>query len=310
MKKARALVLLSGGLDSILTVKLLLEQKIKVETLVFKSCFFGSEHAQITAEKLGVNLKIVDFSRKHFEMVKNPRHGYGKNMNPCIDCHMLMLRVAKEIMTRKGFDFVATGEVLGERPMSQNKQSLKLIEKQSGLKGYLLRPLSAKLLEPTEAEKQGLINRSKLLSISGRSRKEQLAMAKKWKIDWFPTPSGGCLLTDSRFSEKLRDLIKNIAKPSMDDIDLLKVGRHFWDNGVKIIIGRNHQENLKLRELGKNNDVLLEMKEPAGPTALIRGYKKEISEKSIQKAKELIRAYAPKARDKKRISFDMFSLDS
>ncbi|MBU1045666.1 tRNA 4-thiouridine(8) synthase ThiI [Patescibacteria group bacterium] len=309
MKKARALVLLSGGLDSILAARLLLKQKIKVEALVFKSCFFGSEQAEITAKKFGINLKIADFSQRHFEIVKNPRFGYGKNMNPCIDCHILMLGFAKEIMVKEGFDFIATGEVLGERPMSQNRQSLELIEKQSGLKGYLLRPLSAKLLEPTIAEQKGIIDRNNLLAIRGRSRKEQLALAKKWKIDWFPAPSGGCLLTDFHFSEKLRDLIKNAVKPDMDDINLLKIGRHFWDNGVQIIIGRNYQENLKLREAGRKSDVLLEMKEPAGPTALVRGYKGKVSEKSIQKAKELIRSYAPKVRGKKIILFDAFLPD-
>ncbi|MBU3964545.1 tRNA 4-thiouridine(8) synthase ThiI [Patescibacteria group bacterium] len=306
MKKAKALVLLSGGLDSILTAKLLLEQKIEVEALVFKSCFFDSKQAEITAKKLGIKLRIIDFSKKHFEMVKNPKYGYGKNMNPCIDCHALMLKYAKEIMTKEAFDFVATGEVLGERPMSQNKQALQLIEKQSGLKGYLLRPLSAKLLEPTIAEQKGIIDRDNFLAIKGRSRKEQLALAKKWKIDWFPAPSGGCLLTDSCFSEKLKDLIKNNNNPDVSDINLLKIGRHFWDDKVKIIIGRNHQENLELKEAGKKNDILLEMKEPAGPTALIRGSKEMVGEKLIEKAKELIILYAPKAKNKKKIFFDVF----
>jgi len=310
MKKAKALVLLSGGLDSILATKLLLEQKLKIEALVFKSYFFDSGQAEVSAKKLGVKLRITDFSEKHFEIVKNPEYGYGKNMNPCIDCHILMLKGAKEIMAKRGFDFIATGEVLGERPMSQNRQAMALIEKQSGLKGYLLRPLSAKLLEPTIAEEKGLIDRSRLLAIRGRSRKEQMALAKKWKINWFPAPAGGCLLTDIQFSKKLKDLIKNAPCPDINDMRLLKIGRHFWHEGREIIIGRDHQENLRLRELAGKKDILLEIKECAGPTALVRGHKREIKGAALQKAKRLVKFYAPKAKGLEEISFNVLSPES
>jgi tRNA U34 2-thiouridine synthase MnmA/TrmU len=303
--KAKGLVLLSGGLDSILAVKILLEQKIRITGLVFVSCFFSSVSARKAAEKLGIELKIVDFSKKHFEMVKNPKYGYGKNMNPCIDCHTLMLKCAKEIMIKQGFDFVATGEVLGERPMSQNKQSLKLIEKNSGLAGYLLRPLSAKLLEPTKVEINGLVDREKLLSISGRSRKIQLALAKKWKIDWFPTPSGGCLLTESQFSDKLRNLIKHCSNPELDDIELLKIGRHFWRNNTEIVVGRDHKDNLTLRKIKKESDIILEIKEVVGPTTLIRSHKGKITSVAIEKAKQLTKFYTPKAKGRTKISFSV-----
>ena len=203
MKKAKVLILFSGGLDSILATKLLLEQGIIVQGLTLKSAFFDAKQAKKAAEKVGIQLKVIDFSDEHLRMVKNPKFGYGKNMNPCIDCHLLMLKTAQKIMTKENFDFVATGEVLGERPMSQRKQILGLLEKEAGLVGRLLRPLSAKLLLPTEAEKKGLVDRRKLLDIQGRSRKRQLALAKKWGIDWYSTPAGGCLLTDPEFSKKL-----------------------------------------------------------------------------------------------------------
>lgn len=303
--KVRGLALLSGGLDSILAIKLLLEQDIKITGLVFVSCFFNSIPAKKAAKKLGIELKIVDFSKKHFEIVKNPKYGYGKNMNPCIDCHTLMLKCAKEIMIKEGFDFIATGEVLGERPMSQNKQSLKLIEKNSGLIGYLLRPLSARLLEPTKAEVEGLINREKFLAISGRSRKQQLSMAKKWKIDWFPTPSGGCLLTESQYSDKLKELIKHCPNPELNDIELLKIGRHFWNGNVKIIVGRDYKDNLVLQKTKRDSDIILEIKEVASPTTLVRSYKGKITNRAIEKAKELTKYYSPKAKNRTKISFSV-----
>jgi tRNA U34 2-thiouridine synthase MnmA/TrmU len=303
--KVKGLVLLSGGLDSILAAKLLSEQKIKITGLVFVSCFFNSASAKKAAKKLGIKLRVVDFSKKHFEMVKNPKYGYGKNMNPCIDCHTLMLKCAKEIMTKEGFDFIATGEVLGERPMSQNKQSLKLIEKNSGLIGYLLRPLSAKLLEPTNVEISGLVDREKLLAISGRSRKQQLTLAKKWKIDWFPTPSGGCLLTESQYSDKLKELIKHCPSPELDDIELLKTGRHFWNGNVKIIVGRDYKDNLVLKKAKRDSDTILEIKEVTSPTTLVRSYKGKITNRAIEKAKELTKHYSPKAKNRTKISFSV-----
>jgi len=259
MKKTKALVLLSGGLDSILAVKILEAQGVKIKGLGFKSYFFNEKLAKKAARALNIPIKIIDLSKEHLNLVKKPKYGYGKGMNPCIDCHILMLKKAKQIMLKEKFDLVATGEVLGERPMSQNLKSLKLIEKKSGLKGYLLRPLSAKLLEPTIPEKKGLIERKKLLDISGRSRKRQLKLAKKFKIKSYPSPAGGCLLTDLEFSKRLKDLFEKYPRCQGNDIELLKLGRHFWQNKVKIIVGRNEEENKKIRKLAKRGDVLVEM---------------------------------------------------
>lgn len=295
--KTGALFLFSGGLDSILAVKLLQEQGIKVAGLTFVSYFFNSDLAKESAKNLDIKLKIIDFSDEHLDMVKNPQYGYGKAINPCIDCHILMLKKAKEISEK--FDFVATGEVLGERPMSQNKRALELIAEQSGLKDYLLRPLSAQLLEPTVPEKNGLVARNKLLDISGRSRKRQIVLAKKWGIKEYPTPAGGCLLTDFQFGRRLKELFKQWPDCRGDDVRLLKLGRHFWVKDNKIIVGRNQTENKEIKKLAEKGDLLIKPKDFPGPTILIRGRHK-ILEKSLVKAKELMIKYSPKL--KKNIS--------
>ena len=296
LKKNRGLVLFSGGLDSILTVKLLQEQRIKVTGLTFVSYFFDADLAKKAAKNLGIKLKIIDFSEEHLAMVKNPQYGYGKAINPCIDCHILMLKKAKKIMKQEKFDFVATGEVLGERPMSQNKQALELIEKQSGLQGYLLRPLSAKLLAPTIPEKKELVDRNKLLDISGRSRKRQIALAKKWGIKEYPTPAGGCLLTDLQFAQRLKELFIKWPDCQGNDVQLLKLGRHFWVKDNKIIVGRNEQENKEIKKLAQKGNILIEPKDFPGPTILIRS-KPKLFKESLIKAKELMIKYSPKLKN-------------
>jgi len=308
MKKTKALVLLSGGLDSILAVKILEAQGVKIKGLGFKSYFFNEKLAKKAARALNIPIKIIDLSKEHLNLVKKPKYGYGKGMNPCIDCHILMLKKAKQIMLKEKFDLVATGEVLGERPMSQNLKSLKLIEKKSGLKGYLLRPLSAKLLEPTIPEKKGLIERKKLLDISGRSRKRQLKLAKKFKIKSYPSPAGGCLLTDLEFSKRLKDLFEKYPRCQGNDIELLKLGRHFWQNKVKIIVGRNEEENKKIRKLAKRGDVLVEMENYPGPLTLVRSYSgKKIDPKVLEKARFLTKYYSTKSRQKKDVKFKILS---
>jgi len=293
--KPRALALLSGGLDSILAGKILQVQGIKVTGLVFVSYFFNSKAAESAAKKLGVELKIVDFSDEHLKIVQKPRYGYGRAVNPCIDCHLLMLKKTKEIRVRDGYDFIATGEVLGERPMSQNKPALQLIEKESGLKGHLLRPLSAKLLEPTIAERKGLIDREKLFSISGRSRKRQMELAKKWGIKDYPTPAGGCLLTEVQFGQRFKEMLENWPDFGGADARLLKLGRHFWADDNLILVGRNKEENEEIKKLSQKKDILIEPTEFPGPTILIRG-RNIISEKSLLRAKELMLKYSPKAK--------------
>ena len=304
--KVKALVLFSGGLDSILAAKILIEQGIEVIGLTFKSYFFDSKQAEKISREIGINLKVADFSREHLKLVKSPKHNYGKSMNPCIDCHILMLKKAKEIMETEGFDFVATGEVLGQRPMSQNRGSLKVIKKQSSLNGYLLRPLSAKLLEETIPEKEGLVDREKLFSILGRSRKKQIELANKFKIREYPNPAGGCLLTDIEFGKRLKKLLIKAPYCNGFDVNLLKYGRHFWKDKVKIVVGRNQEENSKIEELFRGGDALIAMKNYSGPLTLIRNYgETKISRSIFDFAKDLTRSYSTKARNKENVKFDI-----
>ena len=300
-KKTKALLLFSGGLDSILALKILEEQDIKVIPLYFESVFFSEKEILETARRLKLKLRKVDFSKKQFELVKNPRYGYGKNFNPCIDCRLLMLKEAKKIMKKENCDFITTGEVLGERPMSQNKNSLELVEKKSSLQGLLLRPLSAKLLPPTVAEKNKLVERNKLFGISGRGRFRQLALAKKYKLAGFPSPAGGCLLTDPAFSKRLGKLLEKKSDPALSDLKLLKLGRHFWQGDVLIVVGRNEEENRKIRKIASENDILTELKNISGPLTLIRG--KKISDETIKKAQKLTAHYSTRARGKKDLKF-------
>lgn len=304
-RKYKVLVLFSGGLDSMLVVEILRRQGLTVQGLLLTSCFFDDQVARKVAKQLNLPLKTVDISRGQLALVKSPRHGYGKGMNPCIDCRILMLRKAREVMIKNKFDFVATGEVLGERPMTQNKNSMKLVEKESGLQGLLLRPLSARLMQITLPEKKGWINRRSLYDIFGRSRKRQIQLAQKFGLEEYPSPSGGCLLTDPEFSQKLKLLFKKYPKAGVNDIELLKNGRQFWEGKVRIVIGRQEKENKNLRQMAKAGDMIVELKNIPGPTGLLRAYspRKAISQKIIKKAEELIQRYALKTRTAKKIEF-------
>ena len=244
----KALGLLSGGLDSVLAFKLILNQGIKAEAIKFVSPFFDdSFYAKNISEKFGIPLKIMYLGKEYLKLIKNPKHGYGSGMNPCIDCHVFMLKKAKQYAKKIKADFIFTGDVLGERPMSQNMKALNTIESETRLKNKILRPLSAKLLPETVAEKNGWVDRNKLLDIKGRSRKKQLELAKKFKIKIYASPGGGCLLTEKEFSAKLRDLIKHKKRINEKDIELLKIGRHFRFKNNKIIVGRNEKENELLK---------------------------------------------------------------
>ena len=307
----KCLFLFSGGLDSILGVKILrLQKNIKIVGLNFKSIFFSEKIAKEMAKKIKLPLKIVDLSEKLIEIVKKPKYGYGKGMNPCLDCRILMLKEAKKILKKEKFDFVASGEVLGERPMTQNKFALKLVEEKSSLKGILLRPLSAKLLEETILEKKGLIKRELLLDLQGRSRKRQILLAQKFKLKEYPTPSGGCLLTDLNFSKRLKELLENFPKAKKNDIELLKLGRHFWQKKIKIIVGRNEKENQLLKKLAQKGDILIEMENYPGPTTLIRSYekRKKVPKKALEEGKKLTQNYSSKAKDKKDVKFKIEKL--
>lgn len=276
MKKVKALVLLSGGLDSMLAVKVLKAQQIEVVGLCFSSNFYDCSKAREAATQLEIELKEVDISEAMLGLVKNPSSGHGKNINPCIDCHGLMIRLAGEIAKEEGFGIVATGEVLGQRPFSQNKESLGRVAKIASVP--VLRPLSAMFLDETEVEKKGLVDRTQLLDISGRGRERQLELAKEYGIVEFPSPAGGCLLTDPGFSERGKKLLENWEDCSTDDIELIKNGRVFWltlENGEKalLMIGRDKEENKRLEELAQKGDIMVELKGIMGPTAIIRSRK-------------------------------------
>lgn len=280
--EVKALALVSGGLDSSLAVKLIQEQGIKVEGVSFTSPFFGPENAQGAAEELGIKLHILDITGEILEIVKSPRYGYGKNMNPCIDCHILMAKKAKKLIEEVKASFIISGEVLGQRPKSQNKQALELVAKRSDTQGMLLRPLSAKLLLPTEIEEKRLVDREKLLALSGKSRRPQLELARRYNLKEYATPAGGCLLTDSIFSKRLKDLLEHKEfRPSsleergeytLDNILLLKLGRHFRSStGSKIVIGRNKEENERLKSLAKKGDTSFNVIGHKGPLGIVRG---------------------------------------
>jgi len=320
-KKVKALVLLSGGLDSMLAAKTLMNQNIEVTGLTFISYFFGAAKARQAAKQLGIELKEVDFSDEHLEMVKNPKYGYGKNMNPCIDCHALMLRKAAEYLkkdseetmglprrpspfkkgeeaprndTKGVYDFIATGEILGQRPMSQNKESLAIVAEYSGVGNKLLRPMSAKLLEKTEPEIGEKVTRGKLHTIKGRTREKQIELVKKYGIKEYFSPSGGCLLTDPGFSEKLIKMLDYWPACTGNDVELLKYGRVFWlktriatnrntnsHKFVLIVVGRNKEECEQLEKLMKKGDIMMELEEVKGPVTIVRMKNAECRIKNI-----------------------------
>lgn len=269
MKKPKALALLSGGLDSVLAAKIVKDMGVEVIGINFTTPFLPQpDTLKKQAEQLGIKIKTIHLGKEYLIMLKHPKHGYGSAMNPCIDCHIFFLKQAKKLLKPLKADFIITGEVMGQRPMSQQKKELLTVEKESGLKGKLLRPLSAKFLEPTEAEKK--IDRSRLLDIQGRSRKIQLGLAGKYKITAFQTPAGGCILTNIEYANKLKDLIKHNKLITEEDISLLKIGRHFRYKNSKIIVGRNHEENQQLTKLKSKKDILLEPLSIPGPTTLIQ----------------------------------------
>ncbi len=252
-----AIALLSGGLDSRLAATLLKKQGINVVGLVFKSMFFAWQKAVDAAKSLNIQYRIEDFNDIILQKLEHPTFGFGAGMNPCVDCHIAMIKKAWEIVKQEGWHFVATGEVLNQRPMSQNKKALQRVEEGSGATGFLLRPLSALLLPETEPEKRGWVKRSELLDIAGKSRKRQIALAKELGITDYPQPAGGCILTDPGFGRKMRDLRKNEGLKNIALIELLKIGRHFRINNLKLIIGRDEEENNKLCAYEKEGFLLL-----------------------------------------------------
>jgi len=285
----RGLSLMSGGLDSQLAIRVLERAGATVEAVSFETPFFDAAGAKKAAAALGVKLHVVDFTDDEIALVENPPHGFGGAMNPCIDCHAMMIRRAGELMTHLGYDFVATGEVMGQRPMSQNKQSLGIVERSSGLAGRLIRPLSAKLLEPTEPEKAGLLDREKLLDISGRGRERQIALAAEFGIVDYPSPAGGCKLTEEGFGRKLKDLKDHEGLKNRRLVELLTVARRFrLPDGSGVVLGRDRNENEILRGCGALGLVIAPVNVP-GPTALMTSV---ASDADLLRAEALVAAYS------------------
>ena len=283
---------MSGGLDSQLAIRILQSAGATVEAVCFSTPFFDITAAKTAADALGVKLHVVDFTDDEIALLENPPHGFGGAMNPCIDCHALMIKRAGELMDRLGYDFVATGEVQGQRPMSQNKQSMGIVEKCSGLKGRLVRPMSAKLLEPTIPELEGKLDRERLLDISGRGRERQIALAAEFGIVNYPSPAGGCKLTEEGFCRKLKDLKDHEGLGSRTLVELLLVGRRFrLPGGSSVILGRDKVENARLASLASSlpSSALVKDDSVPGPTALVPDVK---SDADLEMVRGIVRAWS------------------
>jgi tRNA U34 2-thiouridine synthase MnmA/TrmU len=267
----RALGLCSGGLDSILSGLVLLKQGITVEWISFETPFFSADKARKASQITGIPLRVEIITDTYMKMLRNPPVGYGQYMNPCMDCHALMFRLAGRILVSERFDFLFSGEVLGQRPMSQTKPSLRYVEKHSGLQGLILRPLSAKLLPETIPEQRGWVDRARLLDFSGRSRKPQIQLAAQWDVNEYPAPAGGCLLADKGFSRRLKDLFDHQESCREAELELLKYGRHFRVNPqTKMVVGRSQADNEQLlRCYDSRKDTCIKVKKHPGPVAII-----------------------------------------
>ena len=307
--RIKALGLFSGGLDSILASRMMKELGFDVELLYFSSPFFNcckvdgkSKNGNIkfsleeAASQLGLKLSILPKGKDYLEVIKNARHGYGTGMNPCVDCRIYTFRKAWEYAKKIGAKFIFTGEVLGERPLSQTRQALDVIERYSKLDGKIVRPLSGRLLPATEAERKGWVKRNDLMAISGRGRQTQMQLADKWHL-MYPSPGGGCLLTEKHYGLRLKDLLEHKKDLTDQDIATLSIGRHFRSGKGKIIVGRREDENKMLKKLKQDTELMLECEEGImGPITLLQGDNSKIA---IQLAAQLT-AYFSDARQEKK----------
>ena len=295
----RALAMLSGGLDSILAAKLIKDQGIEVIGITYKSYFFNEENARRMVKQIDIPLEVVDFSDEHFELVKNPKHGYGKNMNPCIDCHAMMMRYSGELLKKFEADFIITGEVINQRPMSQNAGALNTVKKESGFSDKILRPLCAKLIPPTEMEESGLVDREKLMNINGRSRKVQIELAEKWNIKDYPSPAGGCKLTEPGYSKRLRDLLDNNDDITPRDMELLRYGRRFRvSKNTVIISARTKDESDLIKPILNSNDTGFVVDKYTGSMVVLVG---EATEEGIKLAASIAARYS-KGKDEENVT--------
>jgi len=291
----KAIMLFSGGLDSTLAIKMMQEMGIELFALTFASPFCrcagtgcGKKAAQL-AREFKVPYQVVPLLDEYVEMIKKPKYGYGSGMNPCIDCRIMMFKKAAEKMKELEADFIVTGEVLGQRPMSQNMQAIRTIDRESGLKGYVLRPLSAQHFPPTLPEETGMIDRKALLDIRGRSRKKQIKLiTEKYNFDDYACPAGGCLLTDKEFSQRLRDL-KEADMLNLRNARLLMFGRFFpLTKNYKLIVGRNEKENNVLKSLSAAGDYIFEPQDGKGPTAIGVGVARE---EELEESRRIVKRY-------------------
>lgn len=295
-EKARAIALLSGGLDSALAAALTKRLGFGVVGVNFSTGFCtgqGRCDTVLAAGKgLGIPVRLLDVSDEYLEVVKHPRFGYGSGMNPCLDCRIFMLRRAKALMEKEGAEFVVTGEVLGQRPMSQHYRALKLVAEESGLGDRLVRPLSGRLLPPTYPEKRGWVRREDWLDIQGRSRRRQLSLARQWGVDWFSQPAGGCcILLEKAYAARLRDAFAHLGPDRMkkEDFALLRLGRHFrLSPKVKLVVGRDETENAILSGFAPGR-IRLDFPDVPGPTALLEG---EVSQDELLLAGRIAARYA------------------
>ena len=289
---------MSGGLDSTLATKIILDQGIEVIGLFLESPFGCKENVEEVAKHLGIKLRIVDKGMAFVELIRNPKYGYGKNINPCIDCRIYMFHIAQRVMEEEGADFIITGEVLGQRPMSQRRDAMDIIDRDSETEGLILRPLSAKHNLPTLAETSGWVDREKLLDIQGRGRSEQLKWAQSLELKAYTAPGGGCLLTDVNFSARLHQFFEQHENPTMTEVRLLRYGRHFdLSDGSHLVIGRNAEENDHLQKISKEDvakdNMTLFRPYFSGPMAVLSG-KNTPDAAILAEAAKLIANYAKK----------------
>jgi len=302
--KGKAFSLLSGGLDSLLATRLIMNQGIEVVGLHFITPFFGyrkkgqeTEFEEKWQRLYGMTVRIIDVSEEYFQILARPRYGYGKNFNPCIDCKIFLFSKARALLEEERADFLISGEVIGQRPMSQRRDALRLVERDSGTEKILLRPLCAKNLEPTRPELTGLVDREKLFGFSGRSRKPQMKLAEEIGLANYPSPAGGCLLTDPVLAGRFRKYFSLHQSFSTNEILLLQVGRHFQLPGGKhLVVGRREEDNQRLLELGREGDIWLKVEAIPGPLGLIRGP----GEEELSLAASIVARYS-KARNQREV---------
>ncbi len=294
-KKIGSILLFSGGLDSILAYYVLKYNNIKIYPIVFSSVFLPPDEALYSANKIGFDLNVVDFTEEQIETVKNPVYGYGKYANPCIDCHALMIKMAYKIMKEKDFQFITTGEVLGERPKSQSQMGIKGVNDITGIEDIIFRPLSAKLLKQTIPEKENWIKKEYIFGISGRSRKKQIELVQKWNIPYYPSPGGGCMLTEKIPGKIVLNLLENNML-DRKNAEIIGKGRYFiLSDKCRFVLSRDEKETEILEKMKKETDIFLECKDIPGPVGILRG---ECTKKEIFIGASILPRYGKKCRNK------------